>query len=180
MKIKPDDRWKWYFDAEFDRLMLDLANGMVFRSRLAGRFLIADIFSGCAFTVEDTAQYYDYMDGLHASPLTSAQKAELVLNAVAAQRFLKPVMPKSWYFAQINHGYSPEMGELVQVQLVDGEEKVLLFVVENSGNASLCLVAQPQMILNDRPLALGEPIKVMNDRLSPASTLAYGAYACAG
>ncbi|MBO1109982.1 cell division protein ZapC, partial [Plesiomonas shigelloides] len=89
MKIKPDDRWTWYFDAEFDRLMPELANGMVFRSLLAGSFLIADIFSGCAFTVEVTAQYYDYMDELHASPLTSAQKAELVLNAVAAPRFLQ-------------------------------------------------------------------------------------------
>ncbi|MGL5007044.1 MAG: cell division protein ZapC [Plesiomonas sp.] len=177
MNIQPNDHWKWYVDSELDRLMLDLANGMIFRSRLTGRVLTPDVFSGISFHVDDIAQYYDYMDGLHASKLSSDQKSELVLNAIAARHFLKPVMPKSWYFERTSHAYSPEIGELVNASLLDSEEKVRLFVVENNGNASLCLFAQHLQLSSGKMVGLGDPIKVMNDRLSPPATLSYSQYA---
>ncbi|PKH24255.1 cell division protein ZapC [Enterobacterales bacterium CwR94] len=167
MKIKPDDSWHWYFDTDHDRMMLDLADGMLFRSRFSRRMLTPDAFQANGFCVDDAAFFFNMDEKCRLLALESHLRAELVLNALVARRFLKPLMPKSWHFTSHGQAFVPSEGDGVQVQLCDSGEIATLVVVESGESAALCLLAQNQLLLAGKTMILGEAIKVMNDRLYP-------------
>ena len=153
MRIKPDDNWRWYYDEEHDRMMLDLANGMLFRSRFARRMLTPDAFAPSGFCVDDAALYFSFEEKCRDLELSK-----------------EPQMPKSWHFIAHPHQWQPSGGDAACVWLSDTGEQVNLLVVEPGDNAALCLLAQPGLTLAGRVMQLGDVIKIMNDRLQPAQS----------
>ncbi|BET96395.1 cell division protein ZapC [Xenorhabdus taiwanensis] len=169
MKIRPDDQWRWYFDPEHSRVMLDLANGMVFRSRFPAKMLTdyAVTMKEMSFSVDDAALFYTFEEHSRRINMAPALKAELALNGVVALRFMKPQMPKSWYFSHFSLVDKPELGEIIQLRLQDSGTEALFMVAEVGDNASLCLLVQQKLELHDRVMSFCDSIKVMNDRIMP-------------
>ena len=169
MKFTPGDNWRWFFDAEHDRMMLDLADGLIFRSRFGAKMLIPDAFGETAFCVDDAALFYTFAERCRALPLKEEQCAELIFNAMVALRFLKPLMPKSWHFLTqpSPSGWRPAMGQDVAVRVQESGEYARMLVAEAGDNASLCVLAQSRLTLAARDMILGDAIKIMHDRLMP-------------
>ncbi|OCG11272.1 hypothetical protein A9G09_00710 [Gilliamella sp. wkB292] len=170
LAFRPTDSWRWYFDSDYDSLMLEVSPEMLFRSCYPSKMLIPDVFGEFPFSVSDATAYYQFFDSCQLLNLNDSQKIELSINAIVAANFLKPQMPKSWYFSQQITAYRPKMADIVVVNMQEGGQSVFLMVVEAGENASLCIIAQPTFGAMNKTFYFSEAIKVMNDRLMPIST----------
>ncbi len=168
MAFRPADSWRWYFDDEYDSLMLEISPEMLFRCNYASKILIPDVFNEFSFSVDDATAYYLFFESCQSLALSDWQKIELSINAIVASNFLKPQMPKSWYFTQQPMLYNPKVADIVEVNLQETGQRVYLLVVEAGENASLCIVAQPTFVAMNKTFYFSEAIKVMNDRLALA------------
>lgn len=175
MTLQPDDNWCWYYDEKQQRMMLDLTEGLHFRSRFSKKMLTPEAFESPGFCVEDAARFYTFEEKCRDLDCSHQQRAELVLNAVVAGRFLKPLMPKSWYFTALQPAWQPENGQLVEALLSDTQQSVRFLVAESGDSATLCVLAQARTEMAGKTLLLGDAIKIMNDRLQayqPSAALA--------
>lgn len=178
--LKPSDTWNWYYDNKAKYLMLDLGMDMVFRVNLPCKVLIDSAFEQCKFSVDDASAYQMFVEHISFLPLSEPRKVELALNCVAAKRFHKPMLPKSWFFEPQGEGYCPEEGEVVSLKNDLGEGHFI--IVENYECASMCmLVDMDSFALNPtKYMAFCEPIKVMNDRMAKMQVVNSAYYALVG
>ena len=127
--LKPTDSWTWYYDHKDDSLMLDLGEEMVFRVSIPTKHLVTSAYECTVFTVDDATIYQGFLENIAQLELSAPRKVELALNAVAASRFHKPMMPKSWFFETQQGGCEPENGDVVTLQTEFGTAKYLVIEI---------------------------------------------------
>lgn len=168
--LTPNNYWHWRFDVERKVLMLDLGDELLFCVAIPSKQLTAETMtiSKQVFTVTDVAAYQTFKEGMADLTLSEARKSELALNAVAAYRFQKPLMVKSWFFTP-QVGVNPHWGEVVILKTAYSCARFI--VIENVGNSSLCMLADvtPIRLDNNKILNFSDTIRVMNNRMSSYS-----------
>ncbi|PFG56174.1 cell division protein ZapC [Vibrio sp. ES.051] len=169
--LKPSDKWNWYYDEQKAFLMLDLGEEMIFQTNLSRKLLVNSAFSKNEFTVDDASAFQTFNERIRCLDINEYRQAELTLYCVAAQRFHKPVQPKSWFFDAQSTGYEPEEGGMVF--LTNQYSEGIFIVLEPGETSSLCAYAgQNEFVLDgSKVLQFGQPIKVMHDRMACASHL---------
>jgi len=166
MKIKPNNQWRWYYDNKHERMMLDLANGMLLCSCFPAKMLVASAYGEMTFNILMMRGYIIVLKNkLQKLSLSDEHSAELILNALVAFRFLKPQIPRSWYFLPVNCHDDLVLGDVVQVHIEDSGQDALFLVAEAGKYASLCLLIEPRLVLKDRVMRFCDPIKIMNNCL---------------
>jgi cell division protein ZapC len=166
MIIAPNDHWRWSYDHQADRLMLDLSDQMVFASEYRGKQLVPAAFVSAPFCVEDAALFYNFLDKIQELDWCAPEKVQLVLNAIAVKRFYKPLMPQSWFFAEQPVSLTVTQGDLVWMDCQSHGHSALFVVVEEGEQASVCLHLDQEFLLcGGKPLSRFAVIKVMNNRL---------------
>lgn len=167
MLLKPDKDWQWKFCHEKNRLLLELSDGMVFVSAFKQSVLVNDAFTDGCFSIEQTQDHTTFVEKLCGQlPLPDDFICQIVLNAVAAKSFYKPLMPKSWFFEPAASVSSAQVGNIVKLQSAHQTRHYI--VVESSTAASTLLLIESEHVLNDvKSLSQFDLIKVMNDRLIP-------------
>lgn len=166
MFIQPTDSWQWHYDAQSDRLMLDLSDNMLFATEYKGRQLVPSSFANQPFCVDDAALYYQLMDKVAELDWGIPHQVQLVLNAIAVSRFYKPLMPQSWFFCELHSAISPKNGDLLWMNTPHGRGEFM--VIEAGEQASVCLNLTNELILtSNKQLPRFAVIKVMNNRMTP-------------
>jgi len=170
MMLKPSDKWTWYYDDTEGHLMLDLGDGMLFKTNLPRKLIVECAIGINEFSVDDASAYQTYKEQIAHLTLSEPRQAELALYCVAAKRFHKPVQPKSWFFDSLSNGeLGLEEGDFVQLSAANNNG--IFIVLEVGECASLCVsVSLEAFELNgSKSLAFGQAIKVMHDRMLSAN-----------
>ncbi len=167
MILLPDDNWCWCFDAARDRLLLDLSAELQFETAYPARQLVAAAREAHPFSLDDTSHYFHLLECIAELPLSEPERVQIVLNAIAACRFCKPMLPQSWFFHDYDLMHKPPLlGEVVSMIGEHGHGDFL--VIEPGETASLCLLLGERLALNEeKQLTQSGIIKVMNNRLIP-------------
>lgn len=168
--LTPTTQWYWFCDEQ--QLMLSLGDELCFKTAYGSKHCLNLPKQPIAFSLEDYNCYLSLAASIEDSGLvlSTPKLTEVVLNAVAAQSFHKPVALKSWYFDE--QGYSGSYHQLAKLENTFGRADVLILHHEVEV-VTVMVLSESLPISDHKSLSQFSVVKVARNRLSPYLPASY-------
>ena len=167
MILVPDESWRWSFDEQRQKILLDLTDDMQFAAAIPAKQLAKKSAFTEPFTVDDSSHYFHLLECLGEFPFTDPERVQIVLNSIAAVKYARPLVSQSWYYQDVNMlSETPELGEVFSVvtDYMYGD----VMVISPGSTAPLCIVISQSLELEpDKSLKQSAVCKLMNSKLLP-------------
>lgn len=167
MILVPDESWRWSFDEQRQQILLDLTDDMQFTAAIPAKQLAKKSAFTELFSVDDSSHYFHFLECLGEFPFTDPERVQIVLNAIAAVKFTRPLVSQSWYYQDVDLlSDMPEPGEVFSVVTESMYGDVM--VISPGNTASLCIVISQCIQLDaEKSLKQSAICKLMNSKLLP-------------
>lgn len=167
MILIPDDDWRWIFDEQRQKLLLDLSDEMQFCACLPVKQLACKEAFTQTFDLDDYSLYYHFLECLGEFPFSDPERVLITLNAIAAVKYAKPLVCHSWLYRTADLvTCATETGEVYSVFTNFGYADVM--VISAGENASLCILLSPKLQVEaDTLLHQSAVFKLLNAKLVP-------------
>jgi cell division protein ZapC len=176
MGFIPQSNWQWVFDKQRALLTLQMGDyiiDIIYKSNM----LILPDTKPIPFTVDDVARYTQLIESAALKDYQGDFACKIILHILAIELFHKPIMPKSWLFADNeNHiktsniaNNRPNIDPMTHISLTSKEkhESAHYLVIEDEKYFALCmLIDHIHQLTHRKSLPQFQIIKVTLDKLS--------------
>lgn len=162
-------QWCWlYNDAQ--QLAIDMGNGSPFVLPYKPKQLVNIGFQRQAFDIDDANAYQQILEALqhYSSETLPVDVNDAALCAVAFNRFGCPQMPQSWHFQKSDLDEWPQQRHLCELN--SGFDQGLFLILDIDDEFASCMLLSERMqVSNIKNLHQFQVMKVLNNRLLPAT-----------
>lgn len=172
MDFLPKSNWQWFFDKQTDLLTLQMGDShieIVYKSNMLVIFDDKPI----PFTIEDVARYTQLFEGSALKAHKDDFARKIILHILAIELFHKPIMPKSWLFADSESQISTLLEPMTAISLSskNTHESARYLVLEDDQEFALCLlIDHVHQITPRKSLPQFQIVKLTLDKLNLVKT----------
>lgn len=166
MDFIPKADWQWVFNQELGLLTVVNSSCSFLLSYQSNMLRFAEQQS-FFFTIDDVTRYIELFESEQFSDFTEDLRCKIILHILAVDLFHKPIMPKSWLFAdadEVNNEW--QFADRVTMTASGYPNTAEYLVIDRESNFYLCMLIDDQhQFANDKELKQCQLIKVTAEKL---------------